>query len=774
MTLYGQRKRKASKFSDSSKQTLVIPNNDRPTNGPLTRSQARVAKVKEETYFPKQVVTKVCQSTMTKKEPFLLHLQSTQPIFNSGRRLSNYSDFVYGQKNSFCELNSCEQTFGGSEKTEPTITDLESIKKDEAVRKDAQVGSKVYNKKKQKKLNALSEKTKDALCSMPTWSVGKDVRQSSILNEKNSVVTRRFSPMLGDMRRSLRLAYQNPAFLRLNEMVKMTQGSKGEEENSFPDSTLEFLDLLTNCFTKQESFFVLLLGAPNCEKSTMVCSAIEKVMNDSFQKITKKRKGVVGWSLFPIIIPAFCNDDASCLSLMVQSLFEYIVIFSKRLQIDLDDFFNSIASSVGSYVFKKKKKNKQERNTKIKKESNNTGKIKTKIDNLDFLSLRCRLKSLPYQTELEVLSQLLKYSKKHQLVPIISIDHFECLVLTTHRNRQTLLYNLFNFVHSKEILCGILGCSSVIHISTYFEKRIQSRYSLARIHFKTSSTVNMISNYLLSLTKCATLEPNSSRSKSVSDSIYEKMTSSLQESSVKDIIDFYTALDHRAFEYIILTLVQQILFWLPSLHSYQHQILQCENSTPLDKTDLTCAKQSLQMNNQEKESALTYTPTRQKNKDNLTLNVLSQNSALTPSRQKPQCGFNNFGTGSMTSSKLNFKVLPLDWNTEYHDTILFQLSFSECQILAVMAYMHKKALLGKTLSHIMTEINRIEKMSLVSGRWVHDTSTKTSVQQQFRLAFSRLLSFNLLEPCSSELYGGTAYLLQPVSYPCYERYDHFV
>jgi hypothetical protein len=471
-------------------------------------------------------------------EPFLLHLQSTQPIFNSCRRLSNYLDFANEQRNSFCESRPNEQNFCNPHDIEQKTKDTNYLKENNEVEKNGETNLQIEKKRKpnqlkKKQLNALCREAKDNLCSLPTLSIEKKYIQDSSINEQNSIERCRLNPMLGDMRQSLRIAYQNPGSLRLNEMMKATQGSKDKTENCFLDSAFEFLNLLSNCLTNQESFFVLLLGAPNCEKSTMVCSAIEKVMNDSFKTITKKKKDAVGWLLFPVIIPAFCNDDASCLSLMVLSLFEYIVIFSKRIHIDLDDFFDYITSSVGSYVLKKKKNAKHERNTKIKRNSINTEKIKGKVDNSDFLSLRCRLKSLPYQTELEVLSQLLKYLKKHKLVPIISIDHFECLVLTTHRNRQTLLYNLFNFVHSKEILCGILGCSSVIHISTYFEKRIQSRYSLARIHFRTSSSVDMISNYLLSVTKCATLDTNFPRSKSLSDSIYQKITSSLQESSVK-------------------------------------------------------------------------------------------------------------------------------------------------------------------------------------------------------------------------------------------------
>jgi hypothetical protein len=46
----------------------------------------------------------------------------------------------------------------------------------------------------------------------------------------------------------------------------------------------------------------------------------------------------------------------------------------------------------------------------------------------------------------------------------------------------------------------------------------------------------------------------------------------------------------------------------------------------------------------------------------MTPKAFSQNSTLTPSKQRPQTGFSNFGTSSMTPSKIIFKMLPLDWN----------------------------------------------------------------------------------------------------------------
>lgn len=672
--------------------------------------------------------------------------------------------------------------------------------------------------------------------------------------------------LMGHLRRLIRSVYQNPPFWRIHTLTKPEDVSLSQSSSKrCQDAVLQLLPYLKNCRETQQSFIVLLLGAPESEKGAIISTAVRISENIHGLHPSKHPDGArfdtnqepvttpERWTLHPIIIPPFARDEAAYLRLITRSLFSLLSHHNYsncEEQESLSTFIGKTemdwAFLAGSLHAKRRQgrrveyssSSRAQTETKQCKEPNEICRNRTEIARKTCSQVTAELKQLTFQQNIELVKRLLEHLQRKRLIPVIVIEDMDPLVFGSAQFRQSLLYNLFNLIHVDRISLGFIGCSSLVNVSSYFEKRIRSRYGLSRIHFTSPWAPDDLLAGLRKVLVNDSALPNTSYSPSNlhnsptshvpfvdelldSESLLHNFNGQVHrlvaETRIREIVEFYAALDHRCFELVVQCITQTILVNVANfVYSKSSKLInssaqlsdasktaQVPQQDPFSTPRATPRKRQRSFSDEvplyNQDHRLNKTPTSAKKKlrsleehpDDKhpqipTPTNVNQNAVRTPvTTPRRRCYGSEAYRAATTLDDLFshcvFSVPSLEWKLDHHDALLPQLSLSELLILASMTQLHRKHVVPKTLVDISKEIQRIEKLSMVAGRWPSGAlSSRTEyLPQRFRVAFVRLLEWGILEPSyicgnlsSSSYTGDIRSNIQqvPVKYTYYTRF----
>lgn len=297
-----------------------------------------------------------------------------------------------------------------------------------------------------------------------------------------------------------RLVYQNAAFLRAQHLLQL--GVPLTQDCANRDPVAQLLPYLGTCRATQQSFILLVMGAPEREKGSMVRAAIRLLIKETHQNKDKSLHcpSVPQWALTPIIIPPFYHNEAACLRLITRALFQ---LLSPDVAGSLKDFILKTTINWASATDRIKKRtptgDTQQDSLRLlrtdasgapdsEKNSSKLPQDKGEPESACRGFEKLELKHLTFQQNVKLVRVLLQRLREQYIIPIITVESMEPLVFGGTQFRQALLYSLCNLIHASDVCFGFIGCSSLMNLSSFFEKRIQSRVGLCRIYFTSSAT----------------------------------------------------------------------------------------------------------------------------------------------------------------------------------------------------------------------------------------------------------------------------------------------